>query len=63
MRIESELGKPLQEVFSNLDEEPIGAASIGQVYKGTLISGEEVVIKVQRPNIRRKNNYRYSNYT
>jgi ubiquinone biosynthesis protein len=54
MRIESELGKPLQEVFSNLDEEPIGAASIGQVYKGTLISGEEVVIKVQRPNIRRK---------
>lgn len=54
MRIETELGKPLQEVFSFLEEEPIGAASIGQVYKGTLTTGEEVVIKVQRPNIRKK---------
>jgi len=54
LRIETELGKPIQEIFAEFDETPIGAASIGQVYKGKLISGEDVVVKVQRPHIRRK---------
>ena len=49
--IESELGKPLEEVYSKIDETPIGSASIGQVYKGRLKSNkEQVAIKVQKPN-------------
>ena len=52
-RIESEIGKPLDEVFQKIDESPIGVASIGVVYKGTLKTGEKVVVKVRRPNIRR----------
>lgn len=39
------------EVFSQLDAEPFAAASVAQVYSATLISGEEVVIKVVRPGI------------
>eukprot|EP00466_Bigelowiella_natans_P004755 jgi/Bigna1/38671/e_gw1.27.89.1 len=49
--IESELGKPIDSIFSEISSEPVAAASLGQVYKGKLISGEEVAIKVQRPNI------------
>lgn len=50
--IESQLGKPIDEVYKNLDENPVGSASIGQVYKATLIENdEEVAIKVQKPNI------------
>lgn len=51
--IESELGMPIDEVYSEIDENPIGSASIGQVYKAKLKStGEEVAIKVQKPNSR-----------
>lgn len=49
--IQDSLGKPIQDVFSRIDEKPIGMASIGVVYRGRLISGEEVVIKVRRPGI------------
>lgn len=52
--IERELGSNLDEVFSEFDREHIASASIGQVYKGTLHTGEQVVIKVQRPGIRQK---------
>lgn len=52
--IEEELGEPINKVFAQLDNDPIASASIGQVYKGVLLSGEEVVIKVQRPNIKDK---------
>ena len=42
---------PSHRFFPNLDETPIAAASIAQVYKGRLHSGEEVAVKVRRPNI------------
>jgi ubiquinone biosynthesis protein len=52
--IEEELGDPVDKVFSQLDNKPLASASIGQVYKGVLLTGEEVVVKVQRPNIKEK---------
>jgi ubiquinone biosynthesis protein len=51
--IEKNLKKPISEVFATIDEKPIGKASIGVAYRGKLKSGEEVVIKVRRPNIKR----------
>ena len=48
--IESELKKPISEIFSSFDDQPLAAASLAQVHRAT-IKGEEVVIKVQRPNI------------
>lgn len=52
--IEEELGDPIKKVFAQLDNHPIASASIGQVYKGVLLTGEEVVVKVQRPAIKEK---------
>jgi len=49
--LEAELGKPWQEIYSELSEEPIAAASLGQVYKGRLLTGEPVAVKVQRPYV------------
>lgn len=50
--IESELGSPLEEIYSEFDETPLGSASIGQVYKATLKeTGEEVAVKIQKPGI------------
>ena len=49
--IESELGKPVTEIFKEIDTQPIAAASLAQVYNATLFSGEQVVVKVQRPGI------------
>ncbi|XVE71368.1 hypothetical protein DITRI_Ditri10aG0144800 [Diplodiscus trichospermus] len=50
--IEEELGQPLEAVFSKISSETIAAASLGQVYRATLrASGEDVAIKVQRPQI------------
>ncbi|WP_448570254.1 ABC1 kinase family protein [Trichothermofontia sp.] len=50
--IEHDLGKSIQALFRNFDPIPIAAASLGQVHKAQLHSGEEVVIKVQRPGLR-----------
>ncbi|QIR36937.1 AarF/ABC1/UbiB kinase family protein [Tolypothrix sp. PCC 7910] len=50
--IEAELNRPVQEAFSELSPQPVAAASLGQVYRGRLASGEEVAVKVQRPNLR-----------
>ncbi|BBN12396.1 aarF domain-containing kinase [Marchantia polymorpha subsp. ruderalis] len=50
--IEEELGKPWQEIYSELSPSPIAAASLGQVYKGRLLeTGEVVAVKVQRPYV------------
>ncbi|MBD2612496.1 MAG: AarF/ABC1/UbiB kinase family protein [Nostoc sp. GBBB01] len=50
--IETELDRPIHESFSELSATPVAAASLGQVYRGRLITGEEVAVKVQRPNLR-----------
>ncbi|WP_292466393.1 AarF/ABC1/UbiB kinase family protein [Methanolobus sp.] len=51
--IKDELGSGIDDLFEYFDEIPIAAASIGQVHRAKLISGDEVVIKVQRPGIRK----------
>ena len=49
--IEEELGLPLDELYTDIDETPLGSASIGQVYTAKLKeNGEKVAIKVQKPN-------------
>ncbi|MEU4539586.1 AarF/UbiB family protein [Streptosporangium sp. NPDC023825] len=47
----AELGGPVEETFADFDREPLAAASIAQVYRARLRTGEEVVVKVQRPGI------------
>ena len=50
--IEGELGQPLEDVYSEFNEEPLGSASIGQVYKATLKENDmDVAVKVQKPGI------------
>jgi predicted unusual protein kinase regulating ubiquinone biosynthesis (AarF/ABC1/UbiB family) len=49
--IEEELGERLSDVFEDFDEEPIAAASIGQVYRATLADGRRVAVKVQYPGV------------
>ncbi|MFJ5622365.1 ABC1 kinase family protein [Peribacillus loiseleuriae] len=50
--IENELGNQLDQLFAEFNETPLATASIGQVHWARLHSGEEIAIKVQRPNIR-----------
>ena len=50
-QVEKELGKPLNQIFTAFEEQPFAAASIGQVHKATLPSGEQVVVKVQYPGV------------
>jgi len=49
--IEEELGGPLDMFFTSFEIEPTAAASLGQVHYATLPTGEDVVVKVQRPGI------------
>lgn len=51
--IETELGAKLTQIFPEFDETPFATASLGQVHRATLRGGRQVVIKVQRPDIRR----------
>src|SRR3989344_9437648 len=50
--IEKELGKGLEHLFLDFEKAPIASASISQVYRATLKTGEKVAVKVQRPNVR-----------
>jgi len=50
--IEAELGARMSKLFEEFDEQPLGTASLGQVHAARLRDGREVVVKVQRPNIR-----------
>lgn len=52
--IESELGRPIGELFASFSDKAVASASIAQVYKAVLPDGEQVAIKVRRPDIERK---------
>ena len=52
--VEKELGDSIENIFESFDEKPLAAASLAQVHTAKLKNGTEVVIKVLRPNIRRK---------
>ncbi len=52
--IEKELGDDLSNIFDEFYNEPLAAGSIGQVHEAVLKNGEEIVVKVQRPNINQK---------
>jgi predicted unusual protein kinase regulating ubiquinone biosynthesis (AarF/ABC1/UbiB family) len=49
--IEEELGAPPHQLYAELTVDPVSAASLGQVYRGKLKTGEEVAVKVQRPDL------------
>lgn len=52
--IEEELGAPPHQIYAELSAQPIAAASLGQVYKGKLKTGEIVAVKVQRPDLKQR---------
>jgi ubiquinone biosynthesis protein len=49
--IQSELGRPVDEIFTSFDDQPLGSASLSQVHRATLKGGEVVAVKVQRPHV------------
>jgi predicted unusual protein kinase regulating ubiquinone biosynthesis (AarF/ABC1/UbiB family) len=49
--LERELKRPLGEIFAEIDEKPLASASIAQVHAARLVSGEQVVIKIQKPGV------------
>lgn len=51
--VEQDLGKTVHELYQSFDPVPLAAASLGQVHKAQLHSGPEVVVKVQRPGLRK----------
>jgi predicted unusual protein kinase regulating ubiquinone biosynthesis (AarF/ABC1/UbiB family) len=48
--VEAELG-PIEKVFATFEETPIASASLGQVHRATLLSGEQVIVKARRPGV------------
>jgi predicted unusual protein kinase regulating ubiquinone biosynthesis (AarF/ABC1/UbiB family) len=51
--IREELGRDPSEIYAEISPKPIAAASLGQVYKAKLVTGEQVAVKVQRPGLAR----------
>jgi len=51
--VQADLGKTIPELYQSFDPLPIAAASLGQVHRAQLYSGEEVVVKIQRPGLKR----------
>jgi ubiquinone biosynthesis protein len=49
--VEQELGRPVEEAFASFDFEPLASASMGQAHRATLLTGESVVVKIQRPGL------------
>ena len=52
--IEKGLGESVNNLFSSFDDTPLASASIAQVHSAVTLSGEEIIIKVVRPDIRKK---------
>ncbi|MGY2049944.1 ABC1 kinase family protein [Methylobacterium sp. JK268] len=52
-QLEADLGAPPSEIFSEFDTNPLASASIAQVYRARLESGEEVIVKVRRPGVQK----------
>lgn len=50
-QIEAELGRPVEELFAELDPEPLASASIGQVHRARLTDGRQVAVKIRRPGL------------
>ncbi|MUH59458.1 AarF/UbiB family protein [Bifidobacterium canis] len=50
--LENEYQRPLEEIFEHIDTTPLGSASLAQVHRATLKTGEDVAVKVQRPGVR-----------
>jgi predicted unusual protein kinase regulating ubiquinone biosynthesis (AarF/ABC1/UbiB family) len=53
LTVETELGQPIEDVFSEFEQDPVAAASLAQVHKARLKDGREVAVKVQYPDIER----------
>lgn len=51
--LRAEYDVPIEEIFDAIDDVPLGSASVAQVHKARLVTGEDVAIKIQRPNVRR----------
>ena len=49
--VEADLGRPLSQVYSSFDYKPLASASIAQVHAATLLNGEDVVVKIQKPGV------------
>ncbi len=49
--MEEELGHPIEDVFSSVNNLPLASASVAQVHEATLLNGDRVIVKVQRPDI------------
>lgn len=50
--LENEYQRPVDEIFATIDSTPLGSASLAQVHRATLLTGEDVAVKVQRPGVR-----------